>query len=154
MKPLAILSVMALFGSFGIAPLAGHDCDHHSDDRYDCGRHHSQGSQAGQNSGSRGTAAALQTLKGKIIEVIYLPGSTVDDGMVEIRVQSPGQAKLVRLAPSGFLKQQGVLLREGDAVSITGFAVAGMDGDLIGATEVHAGDRALSLRDTRGRPVW
>jgi hypothetical protein len=93
-------------------------------------------------------------VEGKIVEVIYLPGATVDKGMVEIRLQSSDQTKLIRLAPSGFLKQGGLSLREGDAVSVIGYAVAGMEGDLIVATEIHSGDRVLPLRDTRGRSAW
>jgi len=74
--------------------------------------------------------------------------------MVELRLQSGGQTNLIRLAPSGFLKQGGLALREGDTVTVKGFAVAGMEGDLVVATEVHKGDKSLSLRDTRGQPVW
>jgi hypothetical protein len=84
----------------------------------------------------------LQTLEGKITEVDYLPGATAD------------QTKLVRLAPAGFLKQSGILLREGDTVTVKGFPVSGMEGDLIVAAEVHKGEKSVSLRDTSGRPAW
>jgi F420-0:gamma-glutamyl ligase len=96
----------------------------------------------------------LQTAPGTITEVEYLPGATPDSSMVEIHLQSAGQSRLVRLAPVGFLKQSGLLLREGDSVSVTGFLVAGMEGDLLVATEIHKGEKALRLRDTRGRPAW
>ena len=85
---------------------------------------------------------------------VYLPGATPDSGMVEVRLQSAGQSQLVRLAPVGFLKQSGLLLREGDTVTVKGFPVAGMEGDLLIATELHKGEKTLSLRDTRGRPAW
>lgn len=149
--------VMPLIVLFSGIPAAGHDCgyyDHHYGDCGDCDHHHRGPQASGQNWDSQDTAAILQTLQGKIVEVIYLPGASADNGMVEIRVQSAGQAKLIRLAPTGFLKQGGLSLREGDAVSITGFPVNGMDGDLIVATQVRSGDRVLSLRDTRGRPAW
>ncbi len=74
--------------------------------------------------------------------------------MVEIRLQSGGQTNLIRLAPSGFLKQSGLVLREGDTVNVKGFAVAGMEGDLIVASEVRKGEKSVSLRDTRGQPAW
>ena len=96
----------------------------------------------------------MSTIEGKVTEVVYLPGATPDSGMVEVRLQSAGQTKLIRLAPSGFLKQRGLLLSEGDTVTVKGFPVAGMEGDLIVATEVHKGDKGLSLRDMRGRPAW
>ena len=149
---------MPLVGFFGVAPLIGHDCDHHAhhyDDCGDCDHHYYSGPQARrQGWDSQGTTETLQTLQGKIVEVIYLPGSAADNGMVEIRVQSAGQTKLIRLAPSGFLKHGGWRCREGDAVSVTGFAVSGMEEELIVAIDVHVGDRVLSLRGPRGRPAW
>jgi hypothetical protein len=96
----------------------------------------------------------LQTIEGRIIEIIYLPSATPDSGTVEVRLQSGGQRELIRLAPSGYLKQSGMLLREGDTVTLKGFPVAGMEGDLIVATEIHKGDKSLPLRDTRGQPKW
>ena len=96
----------------------------------------------------------MRTAEGKITEVVYLPGATPDGGMVEVRLQSAGQNQLIRLAPVGFLKQSGLLLREGDTVIVKGFPVAGMEGDLLVATELHKGEKTLSLRDTRGRQAW
>jgi hypothetical protein len=96
----------------------------------------------------------MGTAEGKITEVVYLPGATPDSGMVEIRLQSAGQSQLIRLAPVGFLKQSGLLLREGDTVSIKGFPIAGMERDLLVATELHKGDKTLSLCNTLGRPTW
>jgi hypothetical protein len=74
--------------------------------------------------------------------------------MVEVRVSAGAGATLVQLAPVGLLKQSQLVLREGDPVSVTGFEVNGMDGDLLVATEIHKGDKRVVLRDTRGRPVW
>jgi hypothetical protein len=37
---------------------------------------------------------------------------------------------------------------------VKGFAVAGMEGDVLVATEVHKAAKTLSLRDTLGRPAW
>jgi len=74
--------------------------------------------------------------------------------MVEIQLQTAGQSRLIRLAPVGYLRQSGLVLREGDTLSVKGFSVAGMEGDFLVATEVHKGDKALSVRDSRGRPVW
>ena len=96
----------------------------------------------------------MRAAESKITEVVYLPGATPDSSMVEVRLQSAGQSQLVRIAPVGFLKQSGLLLREGDTVIVKGFPVAGMEGDLLIATEVHKGEKILSLRDPRGRPAW
>jgi hypothetical protein len=74
--------------------------------------------------------------------------------MVEARVFASGRATLVRLAPVGLLKQSQLVLREGDTVSVAGFEVNGMDGDLMVAVEIRKGDQRVVLRDLRGQPVW
>jgi hypothetical protein len=160
MKVHSVLKIIAFICCLSVVPAVGHDCCHHGhhcgdcrDSDYDC----CHGSQTGRNSGGwarSDEATDLQTVDGKITEIVYLPGATTDSGMVEVRLQSAGQSKLIRLAPLGFLKQSGLLLREGDNVTLKGFAVAGMEDDLIVATEIHKGDKSLPLRDTRGRPMW
>ena len=156
MKLLSIGVLIAVFGWFASAPAEAHDCCHHNQygDCTDCGHHcyPSQSTRAG--TASNGVSPNIQNVEGKIAEVVYLPGATPDSGMVEVRVHTADQTKLVRLAPAGFLKQSGLHLREGDAVVVQGFAVTGMEGDLVVATEVRSGGAALSLRDVQGRPVW
>jgi len=159
MKWLEILGLFLFIGWLAPTPAVGQGCchhDHHYGDCWDCDHcwHHGPAVARQFSSGSAGTTANVQTLEGRIGEVVYLPGPTPDSAMVELRLQSGGQTNLVRLAPSGFLKQGGLILREGDTVSVKGFVVAGMEGDLVVATEVHKGDKILSLRDTRGRPTW
>ena len=156
MKALGIIGVIAMFGWLGGRAAAQGCChhNHHYDDCLDCGHHWYTAPQAGRSPASSGAAASMQTVEGKIGDVVYLPGATADSGMVEIRIQAGGQTKLVRLAPAGFLKQGGLHLREGDTVAVKGFAVAVMEGDVIVATEVRAGDRTLPLRDAQGRTAW
>ena len=74
--------------------------------------------------------------------------------MVEIRLQSAGQTNLVRLAPTDFLKQGGLRLREQETVTVKGFPVSGMEGELLVASEIRSGDKTLVLRDARGLPAW
>ncbi len=99
-------------------------------------------------------AARLQTVEGKITEVVYLPGAAPESAMVEVRLQSGGQTTLIKLAPSGYLRNSGMRLREGETIAAKGFLVMGLEGDLIVATEIHQGDRNLSLRDIHGRSGW
>ena len=158
MKLLGIIGVISALGLFSAVPATGHGCchhDHHCDDCWGCGHYSRQSPQANRGfGGPTGATATLQTLEGKITEVVYLPGATADTGLVEIRLQSSGQSKLIRLAPAGFLKQSGLLLREGDTLTVKGFPVSGMEGDLVVANEIRKGDRTLSLRDLNGRPAW
>jgi len=160
MKTNRTFGIIAFICCLSVVPALGHDCCHHDHHCGDCcvGYHDCcHGSQAGGN--STGVApssgvANLQNLDGRISEIVYLPGATPDTGMVEVRMQSAGQSELIRLAPCGFLKQSGLHLKEGDAVSLKGFRVAGMEGNLIVATAIQKGDKSLSLRDTRGQPLW
>lgn len=148
---------------FAVAPAAAYGCCHHNHhcgdcaDCDDCAHDCYQGAQGYGHCGalapSSGTAD-LQTAQGKLAEVDYLPGQAADSGIVEFRLQSAGQTQLIRLAPAGFLKQSGLLLKEGDDVSIKGFVVAGMEGNILVAAEIHMGDKTVSLRDARRRPAW
>jgi hypothetical protein len=140
-----------------ISPAAGHECwgGHHCGDGGYCGRYDSRSTRQSQGSASPSYAApASKVVDGKISEIIYLPGPTADTAMVEARVFASGRAALVRLAPVGLLKQSQLALREGDTVSVTGFEVSGMEGDLVVATEIRKGDQRVVLRDPRGQPVW
>ena len=140
-----------------ISPAAGHDCrggDHCGDD-WNCDHHGSRSALQSPRSVSPSYAAtAPRVVDGKISEIIYLPGVTADSAMVEVRVFADARATLVRLAPVGLLKQSQLVLREGDTVSVTGFDVGGMDGDVVVAIEIRKGDKRVVVRDPRGRPVW
>ena len=140
-----------------VSPAAAHDCwgGHHCGSDWNCDHHGSRSALQSQGSVSPSYAAtAPKVVDGKISEIIYLPGATADSAMVEARVVASGRTTLVRLAPVGLLKQNQLVLREGDTVSVTGFEVSGMDGDLVVATEIRNGDKRVVLRDSRGRPVW
>ena len=163
MKAQGVLASILFIGWFGMAPTAAPGCCHRGYHCDDCDSYHASNSddccQHGQGNShchwtASGAVADLQTAEGKIAEIEYLPGATPDSGMVEVHLQTVGQSQLIRLAPVGYLKQSGLVLREGDTLTVKGFRVAGMEGDLLVATEIHKGEKTLSLRDSRGRPVW
>jgi len=152
-----IPSAVVLLSCLLISPAAGHDCwgGHHCGDGWNCDHHGNRSALQSPRSVSPSYAAtAPKVVDGKILEIIYLPGASTDSAMVEARVLASGQATLVRLAPVGLLKQSQLMLREGDTVSVTGFDVSGMEGDLVVAIEIRKGDKRVVLRDPRGRPVW
>jgi hypothetical protein len=152
-----IPSAVVLLSCLLISPAAGHDCwgGRHCGDGWNCDHHGSRGAQQSQGSAASSYAATTpKVVDGKISEIIYLPGATADTALVEARVVASGRVTLVRLAPVGLLKQNQLVLREGDTVSVTGFEVSGMDGDLVVASEIRNGDQRVVLRDSRGRPVW
>jgi hypothetical protein len=96
----------------------------------------------------------LETLEGKIAELNYLPGATPEAAMVEVQLQHGSQVTVARLGPAGFLKQKEITLKEGESLAVTGYRVAGFEGELLVATEVRKGNRSAALRDSRGRPLW
>ncbi len=163
MKTRGVLASILFIVWFGMAPTTALGCCHHGNHCDDCNTYDGSCSddccQHGQGSGhchwtASGAVADLQTAEGKITEINYLPGATPDGGLVEVRLQTSEQSQLIRLAPVGYLKQSGLVLREGDTLTVRGFRVAGMEGNLLVATEIHNGEKTLSLRDSRGRPAW
>jgi len=89
-----------------------------------------------------------------VAEVIYLPGSDADSAGVVLRLRGDSGEQLVKLAPSGYLRSQGLELSEGATVAVRGFRVATAKGDRLVATEVRLGGRTIALRDARGNPRW
>lgn len=160
MKLRGILAIILLMGWCGLLPAYADDCCHHGNHRADCGDYDADCCHRGQGNGHcRGWApsngvADLQTTEGRVTEIDYLPGATPGSGMVEVHLQSAGHSQLVRLAPVRFLKQGGLTLREGDTVTLKGFLVTGMEGDLLVATEIRKGEKRLTLRDALGHPTW
>ena len=150
---LARLSAAVALIFFPAAPSLAQPCCHH---HHSCNGCADCGSYApmGRNAGRWGTPA-VETLEGKVAEVVYLPGPSAGASMVELRLQAAaGKPQLVRLAPSGYLKDNRLLIREGDTVTIKGYAVSAMEGDLLVATQVQKGEKTLTLRDSFGRSNW
>ena len=162
MYRLGFLGALSVFCWLAAGSAAAHDCDHHGHHYYyyydDCwgnGPNYRQDNGRQYTNGPTPAAVMDQrTFEGRIAEVVYLPGATPETAMVEIRLQAGSQTTLVRLAPSGFLRQSGMLLREGETITVRGYSVAGLEGDLIVATEIRHGDKTLNLRDSRGRSAW
>jgi translation initiation factor IF-1 len=157
MRFLATLSAAATLALLSGGPAAAQCWHHHP--CYDCGDYGYYSYPApGPPSGPaapnarRWSAANIQTLTGKVVEVVYLPGPSPDAAMVELRLQEgSGKPQLVRLAPSGYLKDNGLRIREGDTVTVKGYPVSAMEGELLVATQVQKGEKTLTLRDSFGR---
>ena len=160
MKLPLFLGICALACGVGSGAAFGHDgCHHgHGYGYYGCDHCGSpmNSPSAGQSreGGPASRAVNSRPLEGKIVEVIYLPGTTPESGMVDVRVQTGNSVNLVRLAPSGFLKQSGLRLQEGDSVTVEAFPVAAMRGDLMVATKVQGNGLEVRLRDSSGQPLW
>ena len=74
--------------------------------------------------------------------------------MVELRLANGITDVLVRPGPAGFLKQNQLNLREGDAISVTGYRVTAGQDDLLVATEVTKEWKTVGFRDDWGKSAW
>ena len=98
--------------------------------------------------------ATVQSHEGKVVEVVYLPGSTKATAMMEIRLMVGTEHIQARLGPTGFLKQNQMDVHEGDTVSVAGYWVTTGDGEILVANRVTKQGRAVQLRDEWGRSAW
>jgi hypothetical protein len=155
-----LLTVSAALWFLSSPPAYGHGCGHHSG----CGslswRDHGCYGCGSWSGGSRWSnpqtisPASAETHDGKIAEVIYLPGANPDTAMVELRLLSGSATIPVRLGPAGFLKQNQLNLKEGDAITVTGYRISTGDGDLLVATKINKQGKTVRLRDRWGRSGW
>ncbi len=156
---LVILTGWLAFGFPALAHCGHHDCDDCGDGGCGgCGHHGMsarRGAAANGAGGQTATApAAAETREGKVSEVIYLPGPTRDTAMIEVRLMAGTAEVLARLAPTGFLHQNQMDIREGDTVSVTGYWVTAGDGEMLIATRVARQGKTIQLRDGWGKSMW
>jgi hypothetical protein len=144
------LRIFVISGLSVVPAVAHHHGRHHIDDCCDRDHHYWGGA---ANPGWTSIKPAPRTLDGTIAEIIYLPAVDSNGGMVEARLVSDTRSTLVRLAPVALLKKKGLVLREGDTISLTGYAVTSMEGELLVAVEIRKGEQRIALRDARGRLI-
>jgi hypothetical protein len=162
-RTLALLA-LAFAWSFVSLPALAQSCCHHGGDCSGCAGggccHHGMYCRGGRSSYTQntnpntGAAAAEETHEGRVLQVDYLPGATKDTAQVQIHLQAGAELILAKLGPSGFLRQNGVAVREGDTVSLTGYWVSAADGDLFIVTRIANRNKTIALRDKMGDPLW
>jgi hypothetical protein len=162
MKVIAKLGLILLFWSLYLTPVSAHCGGHHGDcccsgndmrTCADCTWRNTPPCQSGHFV-PPASVQNLETLKGKVAEVNYLPGASAQTAMVEIRLQSDAQTTPVRLGPTGFLNRNGLGLKEGDMIQVRGYRVSANDVEFLVATEIEKNGKNLALRNDRGRPAW
>ena len=150
LDPLVAVLTLAL-PAFAHCGHRGGDCCDSNGNGGGCCHHMAQNRQTGL---AAAVPAAEQSREGKVIEVIYLPGAASDTGMVEVRLMAGSQQVTARLAPSEYLHQNRMDLREGDTISVTGYWVAAGGHDMLIATHIAKGGQTVQLRDGWGRSAW
>ena len=156
MKIIAKCGLILSFWFLSLTSVSAHCWGHHGDCWHsgndmgicaDCARRYTPPCQNGHfvppTSGQK-----LETLKGKVTEVNYLPGASASTAMVEIQLQGDSQSTPVRLGPTGFLKRNELGLKEGDVIQVRGYRVCANDVEFLVATEIEKNGKNLVLRNS------
>ena len=95
------------------------------------------------------------TFAGTVLSVgVFHPGPGAAEG-VRLRIATgDGGVLIVHLAPRSYLEQNGLVLRRGDSVRVTGAGAIVAGREVLLASEISKGSATLSLRDAAGRPLW
>lgn len=73
---------------------------------------------------------------------------------VHVQVAASEDTLTVHMGPLFYLRQQGVSLRAGDALTVRGARVTLQEAPAMIAAEVQAHGQSWTLRDAQGRPAW
>lgn len=131
----------------GVAPISGHHDSHHS---------HGACDNCASTRNWAPSASRDERFEGTISEVLYLPGASSGEAMVEVRLATgttTGQV-IARLAPAAFLRSLDLDLREGLKIGVTGYWASVRGEDRLIVTRLTANGRAFTFRDTSGHCRW
>lgn len=92
-------------------------------------------------------------IKGTIEDVKEMSMGKGEAG-VHLMVKTATEIIEVRLCPSGYLKDFEVAFAKGQQVEVTGSRVKVDDKEVILVREIVQGNNTVTLRDTKGTPVW
>jgi len=96
----------------------------------------------------------LVSLQG-IVKQLSQPPPDTHAAPVHFRMDVGAKAAFVRLGPPDYLAKQGMIIKNGEQVSVTGWVVAeGPYRFLLVAREITAHGITVKLRRDDGRPLW
>lgn len=104
--------------------------------------------------GGRMMAQATERVSGTIRSVGQMARPNRAWTGTHLSLQTDGQTLDVALGPSDYVESQGVSLRAGDQVVVTGVRVEQEGRSTLVAYEVQKGGQTLRLRNANGRPLW
>ena len=99
------------------------------------------------------------TLEGTVENVdndILEPGVAMTDSLVVLDVKTPSGQERVRVAPDNYLKDQGIEIKEGDKVQVSGSRIIREGENVVLASRVTLmrDGRVLDVRHDDGTPIW
>jgi hypothetical protein len=128
------------------------------------GRH---GRGPGGHDGPAYDAKSEATFKGTVADV--KTGRSALDRLIQIHTLGQGQRGVqekqvllktdtgtveIELGPAAFLNAKKLEIRKGDSLEVTGSRVAIGESHVVLAREIRKRDRAWTLRDATGQPLW
>lgn len=94
------------------------------------------------------------TLTGTVDSVNNLPSPARGGGGLHLILATPTGAIEVHVGPASFVSSNNVTFTKGDALTVVGSKVTMAGREVVIAREITRGDRVLTLRDTKGFPLW
>ena len=103
--------------------------------------------------------ATVETVEGTVENVdhdMFEPGVTTTDSLIVLDVKTSSETELVRIAPDNYLKEQGIEIKEGDKVEVTGSRIMRDGESLVIASKVtlKGNGKVLAVRKDDGTPKW
>lgn len=103
----------------------------------------------GQGRGFKYDPSAETKLTGTIEEI-----KTIGACATHLVVKTDAGNTDVALGPSTFLKDQGLELKKGDQVDVTGVKTTMRRGDIFITRQITVSGKTVNLRDEKGLPAW
>ncbi|HNP27781.1 MAG TPA: PRC-barrel domain-containing protein [Nitrospirales bacterium] len=103
--------------------------------------------------------ATVETLQGTVENVdndLFESGVTATDSVIVLDMKTSSGTERVRVAPDNYLKEQGVEVKEGDNVEVTGSRIMKEGESLIIASKIvlKRNGKVLAVRQDDGSPNW
>lgn len=103
--------------------------------------------------------ATIETVEGTVENVdhdMLEPGVTATDSLIVLDVKTPSGTERVRVAPDNYLTKQGIEIKEGDTVEVTGSRIMRDGESLVSASQVtlKGNGKVLAVRKDDGTPKW
>jgi hypothetical protein len=110
--------------------------------------------QGGMRGGGNYNPATETTLTGTIDSVNNVASSGPGSGGLHLILAVPAGPIEVRVGPASFVSSKDVTFTKGDALTVVGSKITMAGHELVIAREITKGDQVLTLRDTKGFPLW
>jgi hypothetical protein len=113
-----------------------------------------QGRGAGQGMGGNYDPATETTVTGTVDEVRQVPGPGKGPGGLHLMLRTDAGVQEIDVGPAAFVSSKSITFAKGDSLSVTGSRITRAGGAAIIAREIKKGDQLLTLRDSKGFPLW